>query len=1195
LSIFRSNSPWCVMKYYRKNTIYFRRGNGRRGSVIVLVVAVLALLAVIGTVYIVSARTERGSAVAGSMAENLDLAQQAVNEQALRLVGESIYDANGRLGGQSAGLGPFGRLAARRHDIAEANPLAGVGVFDPSARDQSWLATDIFRPTPADPTNVYTLDMTFPAGRTQVKDAAGPILAPPGVFDPSAPGDYGDFAIPVFTFNNGNPSLNAAVFNPNGGRGFFRVVTDTHYLQDGSRPPIVEDAFVQLLPFSEASGTRYRFGIRIIDTSRMANLNVGMPYNMGGPSQGTYTPAMAGPTVFENAGTFYNSYSISAPSIFNPAATFTLADQPGSLWGTPSAGNPGRLGAWATNATQTSYLDYYWGRAAFGFENPSAAGGTTYSHLVAPFDLIDELELRALGNKGTMAVARPALGYNGGTPVWPNTLGNRNPNSNNVQAGFWRNFYTTYSYSRELRRYADPIDGTTNTLLAYEVLPSNGTWALPITGTRVWPAYPGCVSVNPDISWYTPVSLSGQEQLSADTLAIAATNIATAMQMCIPSGYSAAEARAFVANYLTCRWNSWVQLPDGSFRLVDGPSFVDENGFCIRGGTAMPNNGEYSSPGSNGLNSGSANKVYLGYAAQPFINEVAVSYHFSAGTGQWTEEDCAVELYNPYDVPLSLEDFKLNVKSVDVDFSGKNLLIPARGYFVVTNVTGKLDANPTAIPAAQRADATTLGNAIAIEGAESVYLMRKYRTRGAANLNAWAAVDQYKVNSIAAKPAITPSADTDEIDFVARPNVADPDISLPNLPRWLATAHDPVVAAAKHVHGTAAPDLITLGASNASDGIKTAIIPLYDRTIDLCASTGAYDARYTRLVLANIGDFNRIARITNEIDPLDATVAGASAGNGTISSQLFQKIDTPDAAVNDTTFKADAGVHFDFRTSPKNFVPGAPPPPSDYKDGDLRAARLLQCLTFTDRLSDFTIDLGDNYTSKTVSTPFGALNVPDRGASKLRIPGQINVNTASAEVLASIPVLQQNPTLIGHILAYRWRITTNDPRIPAGCRPATMVDFSNQLEFPGYGIHTLSELQIPIMVAQVNASIPLLTIDQRDQLWARLYNCLTVRSDTFVVYAYLEAVRQNPRYTGAFNNSSDWYVTADVPGGITDSPNDSTRALLRTAKRRWVAIVDRSQANYSRYIPSEYLPPNTALLDPRFTGARIVAQKDMPR
>ena len=45
-----------------------------------------------------------------------------------------------------------------------------------------------------------------------------------------------------------------------------------------------DDAFVQMLPFSEANGTRYRFGLRILDTSRMANLNAGIVYNMTNPS-----------------------------------------------------------------------------------------------------------------------------------------------------------------------------------------------------------------------------------------------------------------------------------------------------------------------------------------------------------------------------------------------------------------------------------------------------------------------------------------------------------------------------------------------------------------------------------------------------------------------------------------------------------------------------------------------------------------------------------------------------------------------------------------------------------------------------------------------------------------------------------------------------------------------------------------------
>ncbi len=40
-------------------------------------------------------------------------------------------------------------------------------------------------------------------------------------------------------------------------------------------PTAISDSYINLLPFSESSGVRYRFGVRILDTSRMANLNTG--------------------------------------------------------------------------------------------------------------------------------------------------------------------------------------------------------------------------------------------------------------------------------------------------------------------------------------------------------------------------------------------------------------------------------------------------------------------------------------------------------------------------------------------------------------------------------------------------------------------------------------------------------------------------------------------------------------------------------------------------------------------------------------------------------------------------------------------------------------------------------------------------------------------------------------------------------
>lgn len=130
------------------------------------------------------------------------------------------------------------------------------------------------------------------------------------------------------------------------------------------------------------------------------------------------------------------------------------------------------------------------------------------------------------------------------------------------------------------------------------------------------------------------------------------------------------------------------------------------------------------------------------------------------------------------------------------------------------------------------------------------------------------------------------------------------------------------------------------------------------------------------------------------------------------------------------------------------------------------------------------------------------------------------------------------------------------------------------------------------------------SLDDRDQVWANLFNYLTVRSDTFVMYGYLEAVRPNPRYNGqmGFDNSSVWY--GSVKGGtdsnnvhpvtITDDPNDPTMPLLRVGRKRWVAIVDRSMCNYSRSAVTLSPPAPQVVLDPRWALPRIVASKDLP-
>jgi hypothetical protein len=306
------------------------------------------------------------------------------------------------------------------------------------------------------------------------------------------------------------------------------VVDQVNHRLDYGMP--YDDALVQMLPFSEASGVRYRFGLRIIDTSRMANLNVGRV----APDPSSFLPNVNA----NSPGTFNGDYVLNQPGtvsnvdigIFNRFQTLGLtadANTMARLNGTVGPNNTGRVGAW--NYPTTVRFDYVWNQATYQFEN--RALGTT------PFDLADELEFRSYGSLGTMAIPRAAVGYDVATQIWPNTLGNRDPRTANVQGNLnpnnfnktYRENYTTYSYSRDLRAKADPVNTATGQTTAYIVFPSKNdpptdpiAWIVAPTATqlvggqpyaRVWPSFPARVAALPDISVYTGYDMTKAARL----------------------------------------------------------------------------------------------------------------------------------------------------------------------------------------------------------------------------------------------------------------------------------------------------------------------------------------------------------------------------------------------------------------------------------------------------------------------------------------------------------------------------------------------------------------------------------------------------------------------------------------------------------------------------------------------------------
>jgi hypothetical protein len=325
-----------------------------------------------------------------------------------------------------------------------------------------------------------------------------------------------------------------------------------------------------------------------------------------------------------------------------------------------------------------------------------------------------------------------------------------------------------------------------------------------------------------------------------------------------------------------------------------------------------------------------------------------------------------------------------------------------------------------------------------------------------------------------------------------------------------------------------------------------------------------------------MGEFARIMRITNEFDSTPNTTGLLATGptNGGLISDHLQTLTTPPVkapytnmvmtASGTPTDAVDAQILFDYYGDPAFYNTATPTDSANTGYHDVRAVRLLSQIALIERYSDTTIDIGGGPTD----------------INKIRLPGRINVNTASPDVLRAIP--NMNNQMVANIVAYRSRSKNFSYGAGSTEGAKTSADFTDSNKYPGRGIRSLAELLVPLSDTSASAT----TIDVRDLAWGPICNLCTVRSDTFVVYGYIEAVRVNPQYSGTHDNGASWY------GPATDNVRDAnitTYPNLRVARRRWVAIIDRSFCNENRYL-SDGATPNR-----KFSLPKIVAIKDLPQ
>ncbi|HVS70640.1 MAG TPA: hypothetical protein VHQ47_05235 [Phycisphaerae bacterium] len=1140
----------------------------------ILVVAVLGLLAVMGTVYIVAARTQRSASTAMNAAYNLDLAQNAAMQQVVGVIGNSMFDSAGRVGGVDT-TGTSG-LAARDFDYPEIGNTTGQSSFNVHMRDEPWLVAHL---------------------HPQVAAAGNPY---------GAPGTT-DFTV-----------LTSALFDPNTGQydvgysaaNMFDVVgeqTTGDTGGEGDDAPTVfdsADAYVTLLPFSEGTGIRYRVGYRIIDTSRMANLNTGCVDDAAavGDSTGTYiTSVRLAPAA--------NVMPANA-AYFNPP---TDTDTALNLH-TNSAGI-GRAGLSTLTSTPSA-----WEQVLLRIENPVLADPK-----LTLFSLSDELELRSYGEYGTTTPIRPALSSkptSSNFDVWPYTL-NSNPTTpfSSIPSGNpARRNYTAYSFDRQFRPYLTPTDPKNPTPVDYVLVPTagaNNTDPLTVpspysvdSATGICDPFPASRLQQVYVNYPMSFSSAATANVSMFYMAATATNLATLMESACspppstiistsdgnpnhPNVYSHAEAVAFAANYMMYRADGMVidttsglSPTANAYFLPAGPSFIDSQGMCVRtaadattlygrdfGPSTVATKPNLTTAGLGAT--ASQNIICLGYAAQPFLNEVAAQEgaDSSTGTPVTVIKDDAIELHNPYSIALSLKGFHLkvfpsvggNTPNADIDLTGQ--YIPAKGYLVILATGGaefstKVSASATVViytpTVFTPASLDPLGG--------NIVLYRPYFARNTLTQQL-APIDQFSYTTLVAPAGLPDLASQQPSDLsVARINSGDATAS-----QWGAAINTPQARANA-----------TLGAPN-NNG--TAGIILYDRfALNSAIAQGS--------AFSNINEFNQVMRLATFFDATDsANPAIPTPPNSTVPNALIPD-KLPALATTATSapyvnmdFPVDAQIHFDFLAPPYIYgttptsYPNPLPAGAPTKSGDIRAVHLLDQISFVDRVADTSIS----------AASLGFTNTVD----KLRIAGRINVNTASGDVLRALPILQyakdhglaDPDVIVANILAYRDRKASATYNGKTSQKVASSLPVNYNTNYPGLGIRSLAELMIPITDALTSAPSD---IETRDTIWAAAYNLCTVRSDTFVVYAYMEAVRRNPRYTGAFDNAFVWYGTgaqnvADDPNTPTAPVTDITTVpLLRVAQRRWVAIIDRSFCNYDVGSGS-------------FTLPKVVAIKDLPQ
>jgi hypothetical protein len=1108
-------------------------GQRRHGIVLIVVVALLAMLALMGTIFILSAATDKQAVYASDTATDLNLAQTGVLSNITGTMLNETLDQNGNTlavgtyDPTTAGYTPDSHIA-RLWDAPRTGNVATCTPTDPqpfyqtvtggnqTVNTQPWL-TNI---APWEPYTIYLPGMTV----VQVNLATNPptqtvyVCSTAHTSGATFSGSSSNWST-MSSVPNGETletELTPYLFNPTDGLYDISYDSSTQSSAPGGVAAVsvpnasvtlpavntaisgltypfgTRDAMWNLLPLSAPNGSRFRFALRVVDTSALLNLSTG--WIPSADSLGTTDPAG-----------IYGEYLASCP-IFNvPGVNYSGADSPAYL----QNGTSTTIGRGGTLQTGSSYTPAAWQTNVIDdFEQEGAGTGGNGGTAADLFNINSGLDLLTQGGGVFGAPSYTRLMMLAG-----NTFGYA------TQASYpyylaqpWRNMYTTCSFTRDIA---------------------------PLNMTSSAAAPPARLNLNAPIS---SSNLAAFSQQLYNTL--------------VACGYQPHHACAWLVDYMTYR------LDNGAY---DGsPAFLSSSGELYvptSGGTLTA---------SLSVNTGGVG--YVGNTTQPFINEVDVKLGHSGGSTKAV--DWAVELVNPFpgSAALSLSDYSLKIipksgSAISISLSGKSLA----GYQSGSNSSlGVVCYSGGAYPskASSAKDGFVLTNSSTFTAGPMTVELLRSSIDGASGA---VVVDRMTVGLPTAIASGVSYAYADE----SRNNSGIAGI-------WGCDS------AAQSVLPSTLPttDPGTIGTLNSASVVGNPGIPLFDRFFSGSAATGASTAIDSNDDLFNINDANCIARECNTTGEflsqqiaLNTPSSGSNQNVGMsypIDATALSLPTLPDVSGTSISYEIyQAALYFDFAYDPRAAVTAVDQAFADpaVTSGGGSVGEIPPCILTMTTLTDRTSNTTD------------AISLPNGAADLVRLPGKININTADQNVLftafsedaaanqivapAGFSGSSFNPLwqMVADTIAYRNRMAGGSS-LQAGTM-ATTVPQSWYTSSSGHwgstlGFHSLGDLLLALIPSENLSSVT--TLQQRDAPWADVANFLTVRTDTFAVYGYIQSLRLNPQWTGIANyQPTDWYnANRGIPLGSAGSiSTDSTQnaEFILEGSRRFIAIIDRSCCN----------------------------------